>query len=153
MANSTENEWESGGGPAMSEESVNKQMDASDGDASGGKERDAAADAVAEQEQSLSHASYNYVRRRKCNENVPVCEKKKKRESYRRVSRARVCRSARLCSFVIVSSVSARAFLRQLLYLVHSPFRSRRYFARASCRGRPTSCGSWRRAPTSSGRC
>lgn len=30
---------------------------------------------------------YNYVRRRKCNENVPICEKKKKRESFRRVSR------------------------------------------------------------------
>lgn len=29
---------------------------------------------------------YNYVRRRKCNENAPICEKKKKRESFRRVS-------------------------------------------------------------------
>lgn len=29
---------------------------------------------------------YNYVRRRKCNENVPICETKKKRESFRRVS-------------------------------------------------------------------
>lgn len=27
-----------------------------------------------------------YARRRKCNENVQVCEKKKKRESYQRVS-------------------------------------------------------------------
>lgn len=29
---------------------------------------------------------YNYVRRRKCNENVPICEKKKKRDTFRRVS-------------------------------------------------------------------
>lgn len=28
----------------------------------------------------------SYVRRRKCNENVQICEKKKKRESIRRVS-------------------------------------------------------------------
>lgn len=38
---------------------------------------------------ALSNAvppQYNYVRRRKCNENVPICEKKKKRESFRRVS-------------------------------------------------------------------
>lgn len=28
----------------------------------------------------------SYVRRRKCNENVQICEKKKKRESFRRVS-------------------------------------------------------------------
>lgn len=28
-----------------------------------------------------------YARRRKCNENVQVCEKQKKRESYQRVSR------------------------------------------------------------------
>lgn len=30
--------------------------------------------------------AHSYVRRRKCNENVQICEKKKKRESYRRVS-------------------------------------------------------------------
>lgn len=29
----------------------------------------------------------SYARRRKCNENVQVCEKQKKRESYQRVSR------------------------------------------------------------------
>lgn len=37
----------------------------------------------------LVHATlpeYNYVRRRKCNENLPVCEKRKKRETFRRVS-------------------------------------------------------------------
>lgn len=28
----------------------------------------------------------SYARRRKCNENIQVCEKKKKRESYQRVS-------------------------------------------------------------------
>lgn len=28
----------------------------------------------------------SYARRRKCNENVQICEKKKKRESYQRVS-------------------------------------------------------------------
>lgn len=36
--------------------------------------------------ETIVYNSYNYVRRRKCNENVPVCEKKKKRETYRRVS-------------------------------------------------------------------
>lgn len=34
---------------------------------------------------------FNYVRRRKCNENVPICEKKKKRESFRRVSVVVIC--------------------------------------------------------------
>lgn len=29
----------------------------------------------------------SYARRRKCNENIQVCEKQKKRESYQRVSR------------------------------------------------------------------
>lgn len=28
----------------------------------------------------------SYVRRRRCNENVQICEKKKKRETFRRVS-------------------------------------------------------------------
>lgn len=28
----------------------------------------------------------NYARRRKCNENVQICEKQKKRETYQRVS-------------------------------------------------------------------
>lgn len=31
-------------------------------------------------------AAANYVRRRKCNENAPVCEKQKKRDNIRRVS-------------------------------------------------------------------
>lgn len=29
---------------------------------------------------------YNYVRRRKCNENAPVCEKQKRRDNLRRVN-------------------------------------------------------------------
>lgn len=37
-------------------------------------------------EDNVPIISNNYVRRRKCNENIQICEKKKKRESLRRVS-------------------------------------------------------------------
>lgn len=38
------------------------------------------------EEEEEKPIAQSYVRRRKCNENVQVCEKKKKRESYRHVS-------------------------------------------------------------------
>lgn len=38
---------------------------------------------------NATNVSLSYVRRRKCNENVPVCEKKRKRESYRRVNKSK----------------------------------------------------------------
>lgn len=40
---------------------------------------------------------YNYVRRRKCNENIPICEKKKKRESFRRVCIVFIIRTESNC--------------------------------------------------------
>lgn len=55
---------------------------------------------------------FNYVRRRKCNENVPICEKKKKRESFRRVSVTNECNFSVPFRFIYV-------FLRMHVYAMY----------------------------------